>query len=160
MYETQGFFEGYADFQRIPHTHVYIATYGFRTDRAAIDELSRITGLPIIALELTSPYFYHGDTALCILSNERVMYYPKAFTKEGRALIEALFPYIIALTDDEAGKFAANAVVIENNVIIPKGSPNVVRQLSRWGYVVDELDLSEFLKAGGAAACMRQPLES
>ena len=41
-----------------------LAGHGFRTDRAAHDEVAALTGREVISLELVDPHLYHLDVAL------------------------------------------------------------------------------------------------
>ena len=59
-----------------------LAGYGFRTARAAHDEVAALTGREVISLELVDPHLYHLDVALAVLDDERdhLAYYPPAFS--------------------------------------------------------------------------------
>ena len=55
----------------------------------------------------------------------------------------------------DALKFCCNAVVIDRRVILHRGVSRPLRkELERRGFEMVELDLSEFLKAGGSAKCL------
>lgn len=54
----------------------------------------------------------------------------------------------------DAGSFACNAVNIDDNVIVNRASPALKQALEAAGFVVHEVGLSEFLKAGGSAKCL------
>ena len=45
----------------------------------------RLTGLAVVSLELVDPRFYHLDTALAVLDDETVAYYPGAFSAASQA---------------------------------------------------------------------------
>ncbi|CAM5244616.1 hypothetical protein STENM327S_05642 [Streptomyces tendae] len=53
-----------------------LAGTGFRTDPRAHAELERALGREVVTLTLVDPRFYHLDTALAVLSDTEVMYYP------------------------------------------------------------------------------------
>ena len=55
-----------------------LAGNGFRTHPRAHTEVAAITGLPVISLELVDPRFYHLDTALTVLDDTTIAYYPPA----------------------------------------------------------------------------------
>ena len=43
---------------------------------------------------------------------------------------------------------------INNQVIIPAGCPRTAEQLGRWGFTAHQIELDEFIKAGGACKCL------
>ena len=61
-----------------------LAGTGFRTDPQAHFEVAAITGMPVVSLELVDPRFYHLDTALTVLDDTTIAYYPPAFTDRAR----------------------------------------------------------------------------
>jgi N-dimethylarginine dimethylaminohydrolase len=84
------------------------------------------------------------------------MYHPPAFDFDSRIAIESRIPphkRIIVDTED-AGNFACNAVNIDNKIIVNSASSHLKKDLSECGFEVTEVDLSEFLKAGGSAKCL------
>ena len=84
------------------------------------------------------------------------MYHPPAFDYESRIAIESRIPAdkrIIVDTHD-AGNFACNAVNLEKKVIVNKASDHLKNELNRFDFDVIEVDLSEFIKAGGSAKCL------
>ena len=54
----------------------------------------------------------------------------------------------------DAGNFACNAVNIGDRVILNKASDPLKARLMLAGFQVHEVELSEFLKAGGSAKCL------
>ena len=84
------------------------------------------------------------------------MYHPPAFDYDSRIAIETRIPpqrRIIVDTQD-AGNFACNAVNIDDKIIVNKASDNLKSKLNQLGFEVIEIDLSEFIKAGGSAKCL------
>ena len=61
---------------------------------------------------------------------------------------------LIDVLPDEAAHFSCNAVVLEHDIVLPEGAPNLVATLHDRGYRCHELPMSEFLKAGGACKCL------
>ena len=61
---------------------------------------------------------------------------------------------MIPVQEDEAKRFACNAIVVGNNVVMNDGCPAVRSRLEELGYSVFETPLSEFIKAGGSAKCL------
>ncbi len=64
------------------------------------------------------------------------------------------------LDQAEAATFAANSVVVGHTVIMPACPSRVGRQLQAWGFDVVVVDVSEFLKAGGAVRCLTLALDT
>lgn len=132
------------------------AAHGYRTDPASHALVSECLGWPLVSLRLVDPYFYHLDTCMCPLANGYLMYYPPAFDAESVAEIEARVPVEkrIVITDDDAERFACNAVNIGHVVIMNRASDGLRRRLHQYGFELCEVDLSEFIKAGGSAKCL------
>jgi len=110
--------------------------------------------IPTMPLELVDARFYHLDTCFCPLDEQTAIYYPAAFDDYARRVLEANIPTLIAAEEDEASHFACNAVVVGRNVVLPAGCPRLGAELTRRGWTVHSVDLSEYLKAGGSAKCL------
>jgi N-dimethylarginine dimethylaminohydrolase len=84
------------------------------------------------------------------------MYHPPAFDFDSRIAIESrVAPQKRIVVDTvDAGNFACNAVNIGNQVFLNKASGALKSQLTQVGFRVHEIELSEFLKAGGSAKCL------
>lgn len=135
-----------------------LAGYLKRSDIAAHGWLSDSLGVPVLSLELTDERWYHLDTCLFPLSEKTVIYYPDAFDAYARAVIEANFE-TIAVNEAEALRFACNAIVLAPHIVLPAGCPHITKQLETRGYHVHSVELSEFMKAGGAAKCLALMLD-
>lgn len=131
--------------------------YGFRSSLQAYEQISEIFDVPIIALELVDDSFYHLDTCLCVLDEQTVLIYPKAFTDEGMELINSVFDQVIHANGYEATNlFACNATCPDGqNVIIQQGCTDVNKKLRDAGFSVHEVSTYEFLKSGGSVFCMK-----
>jgi N-dimethylarginine dimethylaminohydrolase len=134
--------------------------YGYRSSLHAYEAVSNLLNVPVIALELVDPSFYHLDTCLCILSENSALYYPAAFTPEGVQILKAFFKNLIEVDADEAAHgFACNALCPDGkNVLIHKGLRKTNGTLEALGFQVHELDTTEFLKSGGSVFCMKMML--
>ena len=117
-------------------------------------QVGRLVHRELLPLELADPWFYHLDTCFCPVTEGTVLYYPQAFTAEGRAAIQARFPDAIPVEADEARRFVCNAIVAGEHLVISRDCPQVKRELQDRGYAVHEVDVGEFLKAGGGAKCL------
>ena len=130
-----------------------LAGYGFRTDRRAHAEIEAIVGMPVVSLELIDPRFYHLDTALAVLDDTTVAYYPPAFSDESQARLQALFPDAIEVASADAYVLGLNAVSDGRNVVLPAAATGFAEQLRQAGFEPVGVDLSELLKGGGSVKC-------
>jgi len=130
--------------------------YGFRTEIEAHREISDFFDLEVVSIRLTDARFYHIDTCFCPLTDGFLMYHPPGFDYDSRIAIESRIPphkRIIVDTMD-AGNFACNAVNIGDQVFMNQASDPLKARLMLAGFKVNEVNLSEFLKAGGSAKCL------
>jgi N-dimethylarginine dimethylaminohydrolase len=130
-----------------------LAGTGFRTQPQAHAEVAAITGMPVISLELVDPRFYHLDTALTVLDDTTIAYYPPAFTDNARARLRELFPDAIEVASTDAYVLGLNAVSDGKNVVHPAQATGFAAQLHRAGFDPIGVDLSELLKGGGSVKC-------
>jgi N-dimethylarginine dimethylaminohydrolase len=132
---------------------IILAGYGFRTDRRAHDEIAAIVGRPLLSLELVDPRFYHLDTALAVLDDDTVAYYPPAFSAASRALLLEAFPDAIEVATADAFALGCNAVSDGLNVVLPAAATGFAAQLRHAGFRPVGVDLAELLKGGGSVKC-------
>ena len=130
-----------------------LAGYGFRTDRQSHDEVAKLSGLPLISLQLVNPRFYHLDTALAVLDDETIAFYPPAFGATSVALLRKMFPGAIEVADADAHVLGLNAVSDGLNVVYPAAAAGFAAQLAAAGFRPIGVDLSELLKGGGSVKC-------
>jgi N-dimethylarginine dimethylaminohydrolase len=132
---------------------IVLAGYGFRTDRQAHDEVAAAVGLPLVSLELVDPRFYHLDTALAVLDDTTIAYYPPAFSDDSRARLLELFPDAIEVATPDAYVLGLNAVSDGLHVVHPAAATGFAGQLRDAGFDPIGVDLSELLKGGGSVKC-------
>ncbi|MFI9785053.1 dimethylargininase [Kitasatospora sp. NPDC051984] len=137
-----------------------LAASGFRTTPAAHREAQRILGLPVVTLRLTDPRYYHLDTALAVLDQERIMYYPPAFSPDSRRLLHRLYPDAILAHGADAAVFGLNAVSDGRHVVLPATAQGLADQLHAAGYQPVPVALPELRKAGGGPKCCVLELRS
>jgi ornithine--oxo-acid transaminase len=132
------------------------AGYGPRTDELSHRQLTDLWDIEVVSLKLVDPRFYHLDTCFCPLSGGEVMYYPAAFDTESRIRIEGRYPKkkLIRVSESDALRFACNAVNIGNTILLNRIGDDLLEDLQLRGYDVVQVELTEFLKAGGAAKCL------
>jgi N-dimethylarginine dimethylaminohydrolase len=124
--------EGQGDL--LPVGEIILAGYGFRTSLRAHSEIAGIFNRRVISLELVDPRFYHLDTALAVLDDSTIAYYPPAFTYVSRAHLETLFPDAIVVDSADAYAFGLNAVSDGRNVVLPAPAVGFAEQLSDAGF--------------------------
>ncbi|MGH4018508.1 MAG: dimethylargininase [Pseudonocardiaceae bacterium] len=130
-----------------------LAGTGFRTDRHSHDEAQELFGRPVISLKLVDPRFYHLDTALAVLDDDEIMYYPAAFSPGSQAVLRGLYPEAIVATDLDSEVFGVNAVSDGRHVVLPQAATHLIGALRERGFEPVGVDVSELLKAGGAVKC-------
>lgn len=138
--------------------------YGFRSDAAALGELTNIArGRTILPLELTLEDYYHGDTVICSFGRRRefLLAYMEGLALRSREVLRTAFgSNLIPLSSADARLYAANAFQIEHDgrlfLFMPQGvSETVCRQIRERAVEPRLLDVSEFLaKGGGSIKCM------
>src|SRR5262249_54367016 len=127
-----------------------LAGTGFRTERAAHDEVREFFGRPVVSLTLVDPRFYHLDTALSVLGHGEVMYFPAAFDGGSRDALATRFPDAILATERDAEAFGLNAFSDGRHVVLPEAATGLAGQLAERGFEPIGVDLTELLKAGGS----------
>lgn len=126
----------------------------YRTDIEAYQQVTSILNVKnIVDCELINPYFYHLDTCFCPLDADTAIYYPGAFSPASIAEMRKHIR-LIEVCEEEARKFACNSVVLGKNVIIPAGCTDTADKLNKKGFTNHDVELSEFIKAGGASKCL------
>ena len=146
-------FEGEGDALWVGQTLVF--GFRFRSDAQAHVQLSRLLKARVLPVELTDRRFYHLDTCFCPLDDQTVLWFPKAFDRYGRKVIEGLATDCVAVSERDAVRFACNAIVIGRAIVMQTGMSSVLRRaLMSRGFTIYPVDLGEFLKAGGSAKCL------
>lgn len=135
------------------------AGYRIRSDAIGHQQIGERLGCRVIPLELVDPYYYHLDTCFCPLAPGRAIYYPPAFDDYGLRALREFVAELIPVDDDEARRFACNAVVVGRTVVTNAGCPELHRQLRAGGFEPRETPLDEFVKAGGSAKCLTLRLD-
>ena len=132
------------------------AGHGFRTELEAHELLRRWLDLEVVSIRLVDPRFYHIDTCLCPLDGGFLLYHPPAFDDASREEIERRVPRdkLIPVSVANAGHFACNAVNVGERIFMNRCGGQLAEALEARGFRVTQLDLSEFLKAGGSAKCL------
>jgi arginine dihydrolase len=153
------YFEGAGDLLGFPDT--WFGGYRQRSDIRAFPQIGDLFQREIIPLELVDSRFYHLDTCFCPLSGGDLLYFPAAFDSYGLAAIAQRVSddRRIAVPEEEALRFACNAICVGKQVVIPAGCPTTTHLLESRGYRTFSVHLDEFLKSGGAAKCLTLALD-
>jgi len=130
-----------------------LAAEGFRTARESHRETAEHFGRPVVGLELVDPRFYHLDTALAVLDDREVMYYPQAFSAGSRDRLRQLFPTAVLATAEDAAVLGLNAVCDGRHVVLPAAATGLATRLAERGFDPIGVDLSELLRGGGGPKC-------
>ncbi len=133
------------------------AGYGPRTAVSSHRALREIWGIPVAPLHLIDPRFYHLDTCFAPLEDGYIMYFPDAFDSPLPATESK--PSTRQKNESSSEKpmpsaFACNAINVGRTIILNKISSKLSGQLEQLGFNVMQVELTEFLKAGGAAKCL------
>lgn len=119
-----------------------------RTNRAGAEQLGRIlaaygntwTPVPVEAgLHLKSSVSYIGDQTLLVTEQ-------LAFREE--------FQGFRLITLEKNAAYAANALLINDRILVPAGFPGAKKALETTGRQVIEIDVSEARKMDGGLSCM------
>ncbi len=132
------------------------AAHGVRTCLQSHRHVADAWHTGVTSLHLVDPRFYHLDTCFAPLSGGHALYFPGAFDKPSLAKIEAAYaPEMrIVVTESEAAHFACNVINIGRDIIMGTTASNLATRLEMQGYNVTEVNLSEFIRGGGAAKAL------
>jgi N-dimethylarginine dimethylaminohydrolase len=149
-------FEGEGDALFEPNGSRLWAGHGLRTLEDSHRQLIDLWDVEVVSLRLVDPRFYHLDTCFCPLSNGDVMYFPAAFDQESQSKIEARYSkkHRICVSEADALQFACNAVNVGRTILLNHISEELTADLELRGFQIVQVELTEFLKAGGAAKCL------
>lgn len=138
---------------------VLFAGYRTRSDANAHHWVADKLGVRCLPLELVNPRFYHLDTCFCPLAPGVALYFPEAFDTYGKRVLKTHVPTLIPVAEEEAHRFGCNAVVVGQTVVHNSRCPQLGDSLRAAGYRSIEVELDEFLKAGGSAKCLTLRLD-
>jgi N-dimethylarginine dimethylaminohydrolase len=143
--------EGEGDFAMIGD--LVLAGHGFRTSHRAHGEASRFLDRTVLSLRLVDSRYYHLDTALSVLSDDLIAWYPLAFDPASRAQLARRFPHSIVATAPDAARLGLNMMSDGYHVVMPAGANDLAARLRERGFEPIPVDLSELRKAGGSVKC-------
>ena len=131
------------------------------------NKVASIGDFRTVLCELVHEKFYHLDTCFCPLDDKVALYYPPAFSAE---TIQRMSEHIklVPVTEDQvrslviafliaelqANKFVCNAIPANGTVIFPSGCEPTMDVVKKLGFRAVSVDMSEFMKSGGACQCL------
>ena len=130
--------------------------YGFRSSLNAHRYLSEWFDAEVISLRLVDNRFYHLDTCFCSLTGGYLVYYPPAFDRPSLDQIERRVPKAkrIPVSEHDAVCLACNIINIGDEIILNRASADLEARLRKAGFRVTQVDVSEFIRSGGATRCL------
>ena len=102
-----------------------------------------------------APGEYHTNVVLTILASRGVIIAPSGFAdvNVSNAIVEFYSPNAAVLSDAEKNAFAANAITLREDAVWMSRVAADSLSLTRAGFTVHSVDLSEIEKAGGSLRC-------
>ena len=152
--------EGEGDLMLVGET--ILAGYGFRSQLDSHAEIADVFGLEVVSLRLVNPFYYHLDTALCVLDpvqgpggveRANIAYLPSAFDERGQADLAERFPDAIRVPASGPATLELNATSDGRNVVLSPHTDSFVAQLRERGYHPVPVDVSELHLGGGGMKC-------
>jgi N-dimethylarginine dimethylaminohydrolase len=147
--------EGEGDFTYLSGAYggLILAGYGFRTEPAAHVEAQEALGRPVLSLKLVDPAFYHLDTALAVLDDRHIAYFPGAFSPAAQRILAQLFPDAVIADRADAEAFGLNLVSDGRHVVLNAEAAGMADKLAATGYQPIPVELSELKRGGGSVKC-------
>ncbi|WP_416042309.1 dimethylarginine dimethylaminohydrolase family protein [Bacillus subtilis] len=129
-----------------------------RTDISAICQLEEaLPEYTIVPVKLHEK-FLHLDCVFNIVSESEALIYPQAIEPDAADMLAKRYD-LIEVPGDEQFTLGTNVLSIGKKTIISlPGNRHVNQQLSKRGYHIIEIDLSEIIKSGGSFRCCTMPL--
>ena len=146
------FFEGEGD--ALFCGDVLLCGYRFRSDIRSHHKLAELLNCLVLSVELVQDRYYHLDTCFCPLPKGGAIWYPAAFDEYAQRAIRQHVSDLVEVSPEEAAHFACNAVVLGEDIVLSENNPKLGAVLRERGFLLHELSMTEFIKAGGACKCL------
>lgn len=118
-----------------------------RTNLHAVNQLKRIIKGDCKVVPVKVHDILHLKSRCTYLGNNCVIIADKYFNTE---FLNG-FKKIVVPREEE---YAANCISINKKILMAKGHPKTKKLIEKEGFIVDELDMSEFYKGEGALTCL------
>ena len=140
-----------------------LAGLGYRTNDAAVDELTRLTGLEIVAFDLPhwrgEEQVMHLLSLLSPLADDLVVAYPPLLPTRLAQLLADRDIEIVPVPDEEFESMGPNVLALAPRVaLVVSGNPATRRRLERAGVEVVVYEGEELSKGDGGPTCLTCPL--
>ncbi len=146
-------FEGEGDLIRMDNT--YFMGWGQRTSYQAEEYLALALQHDVVPLKLRNPEFFHLDTCFAPLKPDVAIYYPNAFTDEGKLTLSNYFEELIPVTKQDADAFACNLVLVNDTIVVNEAISEELRgKIESYGFTIEGIRMHEYLKGGGSVKCV------
>ncbi len=110
------------------------AGYRIRSDARGHQQIGERLDCRVIPLELVNAYYYHLDTCFCPLRPGLAVYFPEAFDEYAQRALAEHVAELVPVAEEEAKRFACNAVVVGNTVVTNTGCPGLHERLRSLGF--------------------------
>lgn len=130
-----------------------VVAHGLRSGKEAHEKIAALVDTELVSVELIDERWYHLDTCFLPLGRDRIVFYPGAFSEESVRVIRKRFQ-CLEIETDEALNFGCNAVVCNQTIVLPSNCPKLVKTLRSLSFDVHSVQMTEFIKAGGACKCL------
>ena len=90
----------------------------------------------------------------CPLGDGRLLWYPPAFSAASRIEVERRFPRAVAVPEGDALRFACNALLVGDAVVLNAGCAATEAAIAVLGLRAVPTPTDEFIKAGGSVKCL------
>ncbi|WNS77852.1 dimethylarginine dimethylaminohydrolase family protein [Domibacillus sp. DTU_2020_1001157_1_SI_ALB_TIR_016] len=129
-----------------------------RTNKASIQELTRLLpGYEILPISLNQRYL-HLDCVFNIISPEEALIFPQAIDQITVNMLSSRFD-LIEVTEKEQFTLGTNVLSIgRKKVFSLMGNHDINNRLRERGYHVIEVDITEIIKSGGSFRCCTLPI--
>jgi len=129
---------------------------GERTSVAAAAGIARFLRREVVCLELIDEAFFHLDTCLGLLNDGTALVAEGALSSPSLATLRRhpAVTGVVMIPREDALQFGLNFVQIDKAVVLHRGARKTAAVLQSRGLTPVTVDLSEFLLAGGSAACL------
>lgn len=143
--------EGEGDFLLVGDT--ILAAHGFRSESDSHRELADIFGREVVSLRLVNPSYYHLDTALAVLDDRTIAYYPDAFDETSQEILRQRYPNAIVASEQDAAVLGLNLFSDGRHVVMAEQAVELRAALHERGFETVAVNLSELLRGGGGVKC-------
>lgn len=151
----------------IPHNEtIFVGQDGMRTNRAGLkflkDKFSNTFNIVPIYMQFDKKkeFWLHLDCVFNPIWTDTAIVFPDAIKEESLNVIESIFPNIIKITEQEKKELAANVLSIgDKTVIIQKRHKRIIKELKKYGFLVETINSYASINLDGYSRCMTCPIE-